>query len=100
MNALSSFLNCNSDQGIGKSDGEGAACQVGSRVREGEMKMGEFFDRRSACVAVGAIVIVGSARAENSNPTFDTSRPTEGVEIPAVPLVVDDGRKEKVLEKE
>jgi hypothetical protein len=45
--------------------------------------MGEILDRRSVCVAVGAMAIAGSARAENSNPTFDTSRPTEGVEIPA-----------------
>jgi hypothetical protein len=45
--------------------------------------MGEILDRRTVCVAVGAMTIAGSARAENSNPTFDTSRPTEGVEIPA-----------------
>src|ERR1700678_2307476 len=47
-------------------------------------KMGELITRRGVCVAVGAVAMVGSARAEeNSNPTFDISKPTEGVVIPA-----------------
>jgi hypothetical protein len=45
--------------------------------------MDVFVDRRSVCVAIGAMAIAGSARAENSNPSFDISKPTEGVVIPA-----------------
>lgn len=46
--------------------------------------MGELFNRRNVCVAVGAVAIAGPARAQgNDNPTFDVSKPTEGVVIPA-----------------
>jgi hypothetical protein len=44
--------------------------------------MGLNFDRRTMCATLGALAVTGPARAD-SEPTFDTSKPTEGVKIPA-----------------
>jgi hypothetical protein len=52
--------------------------------REVERIMGELFTRRNICVAIGTVAIAGPAKAQgNDNPTFDPSKPTEGVSIPA-----------------
>jgi len=43
--------------------------------------MGLTFDRRTMCATLGALTVAGSARAD-SEPSFDLSKPTQGVKIP------------------